>query len=402
MKTLQISDFTLSTALGCGVEINRQKLHSGDSGLRICDFFDINSGDVKPLQTFIGQVDELNDISFDAAFGKFECRNNALSLLTLQQDDFLSKAKKLIERYGASRVGLFMGTSTSGIHQTEKAYMERLDHESLLPDWFDYANTHNVFSTTEFVRAYLGIQGFTSVISTACSSSAKVFASAERAINAGYCDAAIVGGSDTLCLTTLYGFNSLQLVSSQPCKPSDESRDGISIGEACGFAILEKADDVQQESEFLLGGYGESSDAYHMSSPHPEGEGARLAMEKALNMANAQAGDIHYINLHGTATPANDLAEGYAVSNLLGNEVACSSTKGWTGHTLGAAGIIEIIFSMIAMQDNLLLRSLNTEVRDQNISSNILQENQEAKLNRVLSNSFGFGGNNCSLLVEKR
>ena len=402
MNKLQITDFTLSTALGCGVKNNREKLHSDESGLRPCDFFDMNNGEVKPLQTYIGQVDAIEDVIFENAFEQFKCRNNALSLLTLQQDGFYDRTKRMIEKYGASRVGLFMGTSTSGLHQTEKAYMDRLNDESRLPEWFDYANTHNMFSTTEFVRAYLGITGFSSVISTACSSSAKVFASAERAIEQGFCDAAVVGGTDSLCLTTLYGFNSLQLVSAEPCRPSDKNRNGISIGEASGFAVLEKSASAHQESQFLLSGYGESSDAYHMSSPHPEGEGARLAMEKALNTAGLNSEELSYVNLHGTATPANDQAESNAVSNLLGNDVACSSTKGWTGHTLGTAGIIEVIFSMIAMEDGLLLRSLNTIEKDSGIAINIQKETSQGNVNNILTNSFGFGGNNCSLLIEKR
>ena len=239
------------------------------------------------------------------------------------------------------------------------------------------------------------------VVSTACSSSAKVFASAARMMQAGLCDAAIVGGVDSLCLTTLYGFNSLELVSSRPCRPFDAERDGISIGEAAGFVLLEKASTKTDENSVMLLGVGESSDAYHMSSPHPEGAGAQLAVQAALSAAGLSAGDIDYINLHGTGTKANDAAEDKAVSNVFGNSTPCSSTKGATGHLLGAAGVTEAIISALCIQHGFMPGGLNTKHLDTTLNSPYLLHNKNQTVNCVLSNSFGFGGSNCSLVLGR-
>ena len=211
---------------------------------------------------------------------------------------------------------------------------------------------------------------------------------------AGVCDAAVVGGVDSLCLTTLYGFNSLQLISADICRPADSARTGISIGEAGGFALL----DPPAESPLALLGYGETSDAYHMSLPEPGGRGAIESMRAALERASAAPHEVDYINLHGTGTIANDNAESRAVCDVFGSSTPCSSTKGWTGHTLGAAGMVEAAISLMAIEHGLMPRSLNTRVRDPAIEAGILLENRVAPVRRVLSNSFGFGGSNCSLL----
>ena len=399
MTPLALSHYTVTTALGAGRKANWQALASARSGLARCDFFDTQSPATRQLQTWIGRVAGLEDVTLPPGLKRFTCRNHALSWLALQQDGFLEAAQAVVKRYGKSRVGIFLGTSTSGIHQTELAYLARATEQDALPDWFDYATTHNVYATTEFVRCLLGTTGPAMTISTACSSSAKVVASAARALAQGYCDAAIVGGTDSLCLTTLYGFNSLQLLSTQRCRPSDIARDGISIGEASGFAILERGD---IDSRYAVFGYGESSDAYHMSQPHPEGEGARLAMHAALARAGIDSSQIDYINLHGTGTRANDHAEGQAVSRLFSHAVPCSSTKGWTGHTLGAAGIVEVVFSLLALEHQQLFQSLNTTEVDPQIPIAIARHNEQKTLRYILSNSFGFGGNNCSLILGQR
>jgi 3-oxoacyl-[acyl-carrier-protein] synthase-1 len=238
-------------------------------------------------------------------------------------------------------------------------------------------------------------------VSSACSSSAKVFASAARMIAAGVIDAALVGGVDTLCLTTLYGFNSLGLTSSSPCRPYGADRSGISIGEAAALALLEPAAGALPPDAILLTGYGESSDAYHMSSPHPEGLGARIAMEKALAAAGLAREDIGYINLHGTATPSNDAAEGRAVAALFGGGTPCSSTKGATGHTLGAAGGLEAVICALALRHGLLPAGVNTAALDPELPLDYLLANRAQPLRHALSNSFGFGGTNCSLVFSR-
>ena len=211
-------------------------------------------------------------------------------------------------------------------------------------------------------------------------------------------DAAVVGGVDSLCLTTLYGFNSLGLTSSQACRPFDIARDGISIGEGAAFALLERLPSQLDSQAVLLLGVGESSDAHHMSSPHPDGLGAQMAMRGALTMAGLDAGAIDYINLHGTATPSNDAAESKAVTALFGGGTPCSSTKGATGHTLGAAGGVEAVICALALRHGLLPAGLNSQQPDPALTVNYLRENEERPLRRVLSNSFGFGGTNCSLV----
>ena len=391
MKALPITSYTLTTALGAGLEANWGQLEAGASGLRPCAF-----AGSEALATWVGEVDGLDRIALPPRLAAFDCRNNRLAWHGLQQDGFLAAVAAAVERYGAGRVACYIGTSTAGIHQTELAYMALDAQTGALPADYRYETTHNTYSIGEFVRLALGLEGVSCVISTACSSSAKVFASARRSIAAGWCDAAVVGGVDSLCLTTLYGFNALQLVAAQPCRPCDIGRSGISIGEAAGFALLERA--THAAAPALLG-CGESSDAHHMSSPHPEGAGARLAMAAAIESAGLAPAAIDYVNLHGTGTPANDLAEARAVAQLLGGEVACSSTKGWTGHTLGAAGIVEAALSLLCLERGLAPRSLHTTVPDPALEINVLLEHRAQRLGAVLTNSFGFGGSNCSLVL---
>ncbi|MDR2837356.1 MAG: beta-ketoacyl-[acyl-carrier-protein] synthase family protein [Azonexus sp.] len=390
MQALALTCYTTVNALGRGLAPTLAALREGRSGLRPCDLMDA------ALTTWIGRVEGVEDEPVIARLSEYDCRNNRLAMLGLAADGFAAAVAKARERYGAHRVAVIIGTSTSGILSTELAYRQR-DAAGKLPPDFHYRTTHENYSVTDFVCHYLGLQGLAFTISTACSSSAKVFASASRLIACGLCDAAVVGGVDSLCFTTLYGFSSLEIVSTSPCRPADAGRNGISIGEAAGFALLEKTDG--RAGDICLLGYGESSDAYHMSTPHPEGAGARLAMARALERGGLSAADIDYINLHGTATRANDAAENLAVAALFGNRVACSSTKGWTGHTLGAAGITEAVIAALAIREGLLPMSLNTVTVDPEFTMKVLLANRNQPVRRVLSNSFGFGGSNASLIL---
>jgi 3-oxoacyl-[acyl-carrier-protein] synthase-1 len=241
-----------------------------------------------------------------------------------------------------------------------------------------------------------GLRGPCITVATACSSSAKVFAQAARLIQAGVVDAALVGGVDTLCGSVLFGFNSLQLVSPDPCRPFDAGRTGLSLGEAGGFALLERA--TPGETGLQLRGYGESSDAHHMSSPHPQGLGAQYAMRDALARAGVTAADIGYLNLHGTATPANDSIEAAAVAAMFPDTLHASSTKGWTGHTLGAAGIVESVIALLALRHGTLPGTLNSDTPDPACGAQIRFANATADIDLAMNNSFGFGGNNCSLV----
>jgi len=395
MTPLIVSAYTLVTANGRGMGAVSRALREGRSALRPCDFEDV------ALKTSIGRVEGLEDFSLGNGLEAFDCRNNRLAWLGLQQDGFMVAAAEAKQRYGAHRIAVIMGTSTSGILDTEHAYRERHPDTGALPPWYTsrYRYTHNMYSLGHFVRACLGLHGPALVISTACSSSAKVFATAARFIRAGLCDAAIVGGVDSLCLTTLYGFSALQLLSAGPCRPCDEDRDGLSLGEAAGFALLESSARIGRRGSVALMGYGESSDGYHMSHPHPEGAGAIRAIRESLARAGLQPSDIDYINLHGTATRANDAVEDKAVYSIFGGTTPCSSTKGWTGHTLGAAGITEALISALCLTQGFMPGTLHCRRVDPTLKSRVLLEPDARPVRRVLSNIFGFGGNNCSLVL---
>ncbi|MGK2952965.1 MAG: beta-ketoacyl-[acyl-carrier-protein] synthase family protein [Thiobacillus sp.] len=396
LNSLWLSHFTAASCLGHGLAPTLAALRAQKSGLAPCAFETVTD-----LATYIGEVAGVDEAPLPASLAEYECRNNRLAYLGLQQDGFNVAVGAAAARYGRRRVGVLLGTSTSGILQTEQAYRRRDPATGALPDDFRYRAAHNTYSVADFVRTAFNLEGPAVVVSTACSSSAKVFAAAARMIAADVIDAAIVGGVDSLCLTTLYGFNSLELLSSEPCRPYDADRNGLSIGEAAAFILLERPAASLDADAVLLLGAGESSDAHHMSSPHPEGLGARMAMAAALKAAGLQPADIDYINLHGTATPSNDAAEGRAVAAIFGKAVPCSSTKGATGHTLGAAGGLEAVIGALALQQGFLPGGVNTRCVDPDIPVPYLTANQQRAPGRVLSNSFGFGGTNCSLILGR-
>ena len=395
MKPLWLSHFTATSSLGRGLAQTLDALRRRQAGLAPCAF------DTVELATFVGEVAGVDELRLPEELAAYDCRNNRLALLGLNQDGFAEAVRAARARYGAQRIGLFLGTSTSGIHQTELAYRHRDPVSGALPADFAYRATHNTYSVADFTRRYFALTGPAAVVSSACSSSAKVFASARRMMAAGLIDAAVVGGVDTLCLTTLYGFSSLGLISAQPCRPFDADRQGLSIGEAAAFALLENVPRDLADDALLLLGIGESSDAHHMSAPHPDGLGARMAMLQALGQAGLMPADIGYINLHGTATPSNDAAEAKAVQAVFGSATPCSSTKGATGHTLGAAGGLEAVICALGLQHGLLPGGLNTRQLDPALALDYLLDNREQAVTRMLSNSFGFGGTNCSLVLGR-
>ncbi|MEJ5988700.1 beta-ketoacyl-[acyl-carrier-protein] synthase family protein [Ramlibacter sp. PS3R-8] len=393
---LHLSRFTAASCLGSGLEATRAGLAGRRSGLAPCDFDDVR------LPTWTGTVPGVDDQVLPPALANFDCRNNRLAQLALELDGFAAGVHETARRVGRGRIGVFIGTTTSGIHETEQAYRHRNVETGALPASLDYRGSHNLYSPAAFVRRYLELEGPAATVSTACSSSAKVFATAWRMIDAGLIDAAVVGGVDSLCLTTLYGFGSLDVLSDQPCQPYDAARKGISIGEAAAFALLERPGPETTPGAILLRGVGESSDAHHMSAPRPDGLGARMAMEQALAMGGVEPRSVGYINLHGTATVANDAAEGKAVAALFGDgQVPCSSTKGATGHALGAAGALEAVISALALRHGTAWAGVHTQQRDAEIPVDYRLDNTSAPIELVLSNSFGFGGTNCSLLLGR-
>ena len=393
MTPLVITHYTATTCVGHGVASLLAAVKNGHSGLAPCGF---QSAD---LNTWVGEVPGLDSIRVPPTLSEFDCRNNRLAHLAMRQDGFEDAARSAIAKHGSGQVGLFIGTSTSGILETEIAYRHRDPLTGELPTTFRYRGAHNTFSVAAFLRAALGLEGPTVVVSTACSSSAKVFASARRMIDAGLIRAAIVGGVDSLCLTTLYGFHSLQLTSAGPCRPFAVDRDGISIGEGAALALLEHAGPASTTNSIALLGVGESSDAHHLSAPHPEGLGAQLAMRAAMQFAEIEASAIDYVNLHGTATPSNDRAEARALNAVFADGVACSSTKGATGHTLGAAGAVEAVICALSLRHGFLPGGINTPIADPSLGLRYLTSTVMTRAKRILSNSFGFGGSNCSLLL---
>ena len=393
MRPLTLSAITATSALGRGLAPMLAALGQRRSGLRPCDFAGVAVGG------HIGRVDGLEDHAIEGDAALFDCRNNRLADLALRQDGFTDAVAEAVERYGADRIAVVMGTSTSGVQAGEDAYRGIDPTNGTLPDSFDYERTQDLFSLARFVRLALGLRGPAVSVSIACASSAKSFADAHHLIESGVCDAAVVGGVDTLCRMTLHGFAALDLISPTPCRPCDAERSGISIGEAGGFALVERAAD----SDSTLGridllGFGASSDGHHMSAPHPEGRGAIAAMRQALHRAGVAPDSVDYVNLHGTGTRANDAMEDVAVSAVFGSNVACSSTKGWTGHTLGASGILEAAIAALCLRNQFIPGCLAVEQIDPAFTARVVIDNQGGPVRRILSNAFGFGGINCSLL----
>jgi 3-oxoacyl-[acyl-carrier-protein] synthase-1 len=383
---LSVSAYTASCAAGIGRRPILDSLRARRSGLSRNDFTEA------PLDTFIGRVPGVESSPLPPALAQWECRNNRLAWLGLQQDGFFEAVRQAREKYGSGRIAVVLGTSTSSIGATEEGY-RRLTADGQYPEDLRRPCVHTVHSLGSFVQEALGLSGVSVTVATACSSSAKVFPQAERLIRLGLADAAVVGGVDTLCYSVLFGFNALELVSPEPCRPFDPARKGISLGEAAGFALLEK----EGPGPRLLG-YGESSDAHHMSSPHPEGLGARQAIQDALKRSGLTPADIDYINLHGTASQKNDEVEARLVAKLFPAGTRASSTKGWTGHALGAAGILEAVISLLAMENGFTPGTLNTVELDASCGPQIRLENGDGAVRNVMSNSFGFGGSNCVLL----
>ena len=387
MIPLRVTAYSIACSAGTGVPAFAASLHERRGGLRPNDFTEV------PLATWIGRVPGVEDVALPARLANWDCRNNRLAWLGLQCDGFFERACAAGGRYGRDRVAIVIGTSTSSIGATEEAY-RRLLPDGQYPHDLRRPIVHTPHSLGDFVREALGLEGVVVTVGTACSSSAKAFAQAERLLRLGLADAAVVGGVDSLCGSVLFGFNSLELVSPEPCRPFDVARRGISIGEAAGFALLERDG---ASGPWLLG-YGESSDAHHMSSPHPQGLGAQLAMEAALERAALGPAAVDYVNLHGTASLKNDEVEARVIASMFPASTRASSTKGWTGHALGAAGIVEAVVAFIALETGLVPGTLNTTQLDPCCGPQVRLANEMADLRVVLSNSFGFGGSNCSLL----
>jgi len=387
---LRVTAFTLTSAAGAGLDATLEALRTSRSGLRTNDFGD------PVLETWVGRVAGIEVRPVPADLRVWDTRNNRLAWLGLSHDGFLDAVAAARHRYGATRVACVVGTSTASIGSTEEAY-RRLGPAGEFPAALAVPDIHNPQSIGGFVYQALRLRGPCTTVSTACSSSAKVFANAERMIRLGLVDAAVVGGVDSLCGSVLYGFKSLDLVSPEPCRPFDVKRRGINIGEAAAFALLER----DGPSGPWLRGYGESCDAFHMSSPHPQGLGARDAIAGALASSGLAPGDVDYVNLHGTASIRNDEVEATVVASAFPATTLASSTKAWTGHTLGAAGSVEAAIAMIAVANDFVPGTLNCSRPDPSCGPQLVTANVDRRVDVALSFSFGFGGSNCVLAFSK-
>ena len=394
ISPVALTAYSALSACGMGNKALSQALLDNQSQLTPLSLFNI------PFPSFVGEIKQPL-LAIREQLAEYNCRNARVALTTLNDKeggvrDAVDVAK---EKYGSDRIGVIIGTSTSGLYETEAAYGVLLS-TGKMPDDFHFVTEHAYQATARFLQLELGLKGVCYAISTACSSGAKAIAAGQRLINSGICDAVLVGGVDTLCRLTLRGFRSLELVSGDPCTPMDKNRHGISVGEAGGLLMLEKRH-ADNNSALKVLAVGESSDAHHMSTPHPEGKGAALAMEEALQVAGLNTSDIDYLNLHATATKINDSVESRAVYSVFKNQVPCSGTKGITGHTLGAAGALETIIALIALQQQFIPGTQGLKNLDEDCQCQVIQEPlHKQDLQIAMSNSFGFGGNNASVIVS--
>lgn len=386
-KPIYINHYSLLNALGTNnAEVANNLFNGSQAGMNRVDGL-LAEGSI----TIANVAAELPSLKPYAKH--FQTRNNQFGLAAYQQ--IATQLEQLKAALGSHRIGVILGTSTSGIAQGEAA-MAQLEQHKSFPDEYDYRQ-QEMSNIAEFIAEVAGVTGFCMTLSTACSSSAKCFLSAAELIKTGVIDAAIVGGVDTICWMTVNGFNALESTSAGICQPSSLNRDGINIGEAAALAIVS-----HQPSALMLKGGGESSDAHHMSAPHPHGEGAISAMQNALKDAQLSANDIQYINLHGTATAKNDAMEALAVAHVFPQQPAVSSSKGMIGHTLGAAGASEIGLCCLVLEQQKLAPHVWDQVVDPNLPSLnwvALHQPSTQKIINCLSNSFAFGGNNVSVIV---
>jgi 3-oxoacyl-[acyl-carrier-protein] synthase-1 len=385
LRPVPITGFALCNGLGSTREAVRLGLYEGRTGLG-------PSPVPVPFPTSVGAVTAAPP-ELPAALRPWSTRTARLSLLLLEQ--LAPILEKLRKRVRPERIAVILGTSTAGADVTEDAFAHYIQHGALPAD-YDLWRHHTYGALLHVVTQLVGAEGPAWVVSTACTSSAKPLATAQRLIHANLVDAAVVGGIDTLCSMTLRGFFSLDSLSPSACRPFSAQRDGISIGEGGALLVLERSGDAMA----LLEAVGESSDAYHISAPHPQGVGARLAMQRALEQAGVTAEDIHYVNAHGTGTRLNDSAEAQAISSLLGDAVPVVSTKGYTGHMLGGAGASEAAIALFSLLEGWVPASLGADPIDAAIRVHIPQTREHGHYRRALSNSFAFGGNNVSVLLR--
>jgi 3-oxoacyl-[acyl-carrier-protein] synthase-1 len=384
MTPYPITGFAMCNAIGSTREEVRQSLFDGRSGLGPSPI-DL------PFESVVGAL--RGDLApLPSRLLPWSTRTSQIAAQLL--DEVAPEMERLRERWRPERIAVLLGTSTGGADATESAYKQYLS-EGALPEGYDLFRQHTFGAILHVVRELAGAAGPAWMVSTACTSSAKPMATAQRLISAGIIDAAIVGGIDTLCSMTLHGFHSLDASSKTACRPFAADRDGLNIGEGGSFLLIERSGDPIA----MLEGVGESSDAYHISAPHPEGLGARLAMERALDEVGCTPASVDHVNAHGTGTRLNDVSECAAIDSIFGRDVPVVSTKSYTGHMLGAAGATEAAMAILSITGGFLPASLRADPVDEKILVNVNQKRLDGEVRRVVSNSFAFGGNNISVVI---
>ncbi|MGN8274177.1 beta-ketoacyl-[acyl-carrier-protein] synthase family protein [Pseudomonas sp. SMN5] len=393
--TAYLNALGLICALGRDKRSVARNLFAGDgSGLRLEEGWVADRA--LPVASVSGELAPIPQ-----ALAMQRSRNNQLLLEAGLQ--IRAEIDHAIQAYGRTRIGIVLGTSTSGIDEASHGIAHYL-REQHFPEGYDYQQ-QELSAPANFLSDWLGLSGPSYVISTACTSSARALMSARRLLDLGLCDAVLCGGVDSLCKLTLNGFCALEAVSNERCNPFSVNRSGINIGEAAVLFLMSKTPGAGAPIALL--GDGASSDAHHISAPEPTGRGARQAMEKALRCAGLEPGQIDYLNLHGTATQHNDAMESLAVAELFPAGVPCSSTKPLTGHTLGAAGALEAAFCWLALSTENAAQALPPHIWDGQADPTLpaldwTSAATRLKPNlprRLMSNSFAFGGNNVSLII---
>jgi len=392
-RKVVVTGLGIVSALGLGVDENISALRQGRHGI----------APIKYLQT------RLRD---EFVLGEVKCSNTELKLkLGIADDELISRTSLLAMLAGREAVvmanlssdelkscALISGTTVGGMDLTEQ--IVDFDQEDKLRE---ILSLHPCGDSSEKMASFLGVKGFVTTYSTACSSAANAITMGSRLIKSGRADRVIAGGTDALSCFTLNGFNSLMILDKVHCRPFDQSRSGLNLGEGAGFIVLE-AEEVAKPKKALavLSGYANANDAHHQTASSPEGIGASLSMQKAMDLAGITCADVSYINAHGTGTPNNDSSEAQAIEKLFGADVPpFSSTKAFTGHTLGACGGIEAIFSVMALKNQELYAGLNFSSADEASHIMPITKYVKSEVKHVLSNSFGFGGNNSSLVFSK-
>ncbi len=396
-KKIYITGIGAVSAIGNNIKENFNSLINEKSGIGKITLFntvyknEIPVGEVKLSDE---QLKKQLSISDNAAY----TRTALLGITAVKEA--LNNAG--ISNPGKYKTGLISATTSAGMVASEKYYLDFLD-----TDYYnEFVKTHDAADHTEKIADYFGIKEFMTTISTACSSSANAIMTGARLIKNGILDRVIAGGTDALAKFTLNGFNTLMILDREPCKPFDNERKGLNLGEAAAYIVLESEEIVKKEGKIPLAelsGYANANDAFHQTASSPEGYGASSAIKQALETAKLKPSEIDYINVHGTGTANNDLSEGRAILKVFGNKVPkFSSTKAYTGHTLAAAGSLETVFSVLSLQNKIIFPNLRFENKMQEfdlIPETKIMKNIDIK--HIMSNSFGFGGNGTVLIISE-